>query len=83
MNKIILKVGLLAFCVAAVMFQTQGMPLMDSIARSFVIFILVVVGAAVLLLIGSLFRLRTEAKETARTSRNEQPAQQAPPTTSA
>lgn len=83
MNKIIFQVGLLAFCVAAVVFQTQGMSLLDSVARSFVVFILVVVGTAVLLVVGSMFRVRGNAPEPDRSSRDDHAAQQAPPTPSA
>ena len=83
MNKIIFQVGLLAFCVAAVVFQTQGMSLLDSVARSFVVFILVVVGTAVLLVIGSLFHVRGNAQEPAQPPRDDHGAQQAPPTPSA
>jgi hypothetical protein len=80
MNKIILQIGLLAFCVAAVVFKTQGTPLLETVAQSFIVFILVVVGAAGLLIVGSLFRTRSSPKESGASPVREQPAQQDPPT---
>jgi hypothetical protein len=54
MNKIIFQIGMLGFCVAAVLFGTQGMSLMETVARAFIVFIAVVCAIAVLLLMSSL-----------------------------
>ena len=50
MTKIMLQVGTLAFFVSAVFFGSQGLPLMDIVTRSFIVFIAVVAGQAVLLM---------------------------------
>ncbi len=50
MTKIMLQVGTLAFFVAAVFLGSQGLPLMDIVTRSFIVFIAVVAGQAVLLM---------------------------------
>lgn len=48
MTKIMFQVGLLGFFVAALYFGTQGMPLMDMVVRSFIVFIAVVLVQAVI-----------------------------------
>ena len=54
MNKIIFQIGMLGFCVSAVLFGTQGMTLMEIVARAFIVFIVVVCAIAVALLMSSL-----------------------------
>jgi len=54
MNKIIFQIGMLGFCVSAVLFGTQGMSLMETVARAFIVFIVVVCAIAVVLLVSSL-----------------------------
>ena len=54
MNKIIFQIGMLGFCVSAVLFGTQGMSLMETVARAFTVFIVVVCAIAVALLMSSL-----------------------------
>jgi len=46
MSKIIFQIGLLAFCIAAVVYASLGMTLLDIIARAFIIFI-VTIGALI------------------------------------
>ncbi len=46
MNKIIFQVGLLAFCVSAVVYAIQEMSFLDVLARSFIIF-MVTIGALI------------------------------------
>lgn len=59
MNKIIFQIGLLAFCVSAVVYAIQEMSFLDVLARSFIIF-LATIGA----LIGIVFVVSTfTAKE--------------------
>ena len=60
MNKIIFQIGLLAFCVASVVFMTQDMDVMGAIARAFIVFIVVVSSLAVLLFVASSFATRRE-----------------------
>jgi hypothetical protein len=50
MTKIMLQIGTLAFFVSAVFFGSQGLILMDILTRSFIVFIGVVAGQAVLLM---------------------------------
>jgi len=42
MNKTIFQMGLLAFCIAAVVYGIQGVGLVESLARSFLVFTIVV-----------------------------------------
>jgi hypothetical protein len=51
MTKVMFQVGLLGFFVSALYFGTQGMPLMDMVLRSFIVFIAIVVGQAVLFVV--------------------------------
>ncbi|MBW7886924.1 MAG: hypothetical protein H3C35_01010 [Bacteroidetes bacterium] len=39
MNKIIFQIGLLAFCVTAVVYASMGMDIVEIIAKAFVVFI--------------------------------------------
>jgi hypothetical protein len=63
MNKIIFQIGMLGFCVSAVLFGTQGMSLMETVARAFIVFIAVVCAIAVVLLMSSLFVSREKADD--------------------
>jgi len=58
MNKIIFQIGMLAFCVAAVVFGTQGLTLMETVARSFIVFIIVVCALAGMLFASSMITSR-------------------------
>jgi len=62
MNKTIFEVGLLSFCVASVMFGTQGMGLLETVAHAFLVFIVVVSGIAVVLLVSATFTAKTDSK---------------------
>ena len=53
MTKVMFQIGLLAFFVSAVIFGTQGAPVMDAIARAFIVFISVVAGQVVVLVVAS------------------------------
>jgi hypothetical protein len=59
MNRIIVEIGLLAFCVAAVVFGVQGMDLMETVARSFMVFMIVVCSIAMVMLVASMLRAKT------------------------
>ena len=65
MNKIIFQIGMLGFCVSAVLFGTQGMSLMETVARAFIVFIVVVCAIAVVLLMSSLIVSRDKTGEDA------------------
>jgi hypothetical protein len=51
MTKVMFQVGLLGFFVSALYFGTQGMPLMDRVLRSFIVFIAIVLAQAVIFVI--------------------------------
>ena len=53
MTKVMFQIGLLAFFVSAVVFGTQGLPVMDAIARAFIVFIAVVAGQVAVLVVAS------------------------------
>jgi len=63
MNKIIFQIGLLGFCVSAVLFGTQGMSLMETVARAFIVFIAVECAIAVMMLMSSLIMAKDRAEE--------------------
>ncbi len=63
MNKTIFEVGLLSFCVASVVFGTQGLGLLETVAHAFIVFIVVVSGIAVVLLVSATFTTKTVKKE--------------------
>lgn len=65
MNKIIFQIGMLGFCVSAVLFGTQGMGLMETVARAFIVFIVVVCAIAVVLLMSSLIVSKDKQAEEA------------------
>jgi len=58
MNKVIFQIGLLAFCVAFVMFSAEGNDALQAAQRGFVVFALVVGGIAVLLFAASSLSVR-------------------------
>ena len=53
MTKVMFQIGLLAFFVSAVIFGSQGMPVMAAIARAFIVFIAVVAGQIIVLVVAS------------------------------
>ena len=63
MNKIIFQIGMLGFCVSAVLFGTQGLSLMETVARAFIVFITVVCAIAVVLLMSSLIVSKEKGAE--------------------
>lgn len=77
MNKIIFQVGLLAFCVASVIFMTQDMDVMDAIARAFIVFIVVVSAFALILFVLSHFASQNQKKQ--ERPRDEEPPETPPP----
>jgi hypothetical protein len=63
MNKIIFQIGMLGFCVSAVLFGTQGMSLMETVARAFIVFIVVVCAIAAVMLMSSVIVSRDRGDE--------------------
>jgi hypothetical protein len=54
-NKIIFQLGVLAFCVTAVFLGLQNVSLMDTISRSFIVFVGVILTVMLALSAGSMF----------------------------
>jgi hypothetical protein len=63
MNKIILQLGLLSFCVAAVYFHSLHLSLMDTISRAFILFIGVVALTTLVAGLVNLFARSHEEKD--------------------
>jgi hypothetical protein len=62
MTKIMLQIGTLAFFVSAVVFGSRGFVLMDTLTRSFIVFVAVVAGQTLLLIVMSAMKNRTNAQ---------------------
>jgi hypothetical protein len=58
MNKVIFQIGLLAFCISAVVYASLGMSLLDVIARAFIIFIIAIIALIAILFLASLFTVK-------------------------
>ncbi len=64
MNKVIFQLGLLAFCVASVLFGIQDMSFLEVVARAFLVFVIIVCAiAAILMIASSLARPATTVPE--------------------
>jgi hypothetical protein len=74
MNKIIFQVGLLAFCVATVFFGTQELSLIELVSRSFIVFIGIMVCAALILAISMMFVNKEREHSTQSTAESNSPA---------
>ena len=57
-NKIIFQIGVLAFCVTAVFLGIQNLSLMETISRSFIVFVGAILTVALVLIAGSMFGTR-------------------------
>jgi hypothetical protein len=60
MTKVMFQIGLLAFFVSAVIFGTEGLPIMDAVARAFIVFIAVVGAQVVVLVVASSMKRHPE-----------------------
>ncbi len=55
MNKILFRLGLLAFCISVVIFGFQNLSLMDTITRAFIVFVsTILIGVLGLLAVSAL-----------------------------
>jgi|APIni6443716594_1056825.scaffolds.fasta_scaffold242832_2 hypothetical protein len=72
MNKVIFQLGLLGFFVSGVFYSIQGTDLLSTVARAFIIFIGVIVLAALFFIAGSFFN-------TPKQTENDQPGHDAGP----
>ncbi|HCV43052.1 MAG TPA: hypothetical protein DGH68_06175 [Bacteroidetes bacterium] len=61
-NKIIFQIGVLAFCVTAVFFGVQNLPLIETVSRSFIVFVGVVLTVAFALVAGSVLTSKSIAE---------------------
>ena len=61
-NKIIFQIGVLAFCVSAVFLGIQNLSLMETVSRSFIVFVGVILTVALVLFAGSMFVTRDAAE---------------------
>jgi hypothetical protein len=73
MNKVIFQIGLLAFCVAAVVFGSQHIDLLETISRSFIVFVGVILIVALSLATSSLFSGRTPTAQPEKVKENKAP----------
>lgn len=55
MTRVIFQIGLLAFCVAAVVFGLELKDILEVVARAFIVFIAVIGAMMVILLVGASF----------------------------
>lgn len=79
MTKVMFQVGLLGFFVSALYFGTQGMPLMDMVLRSFIVFIgIVVVQAMIFVIVASMKKTTKSAPEKPRAEHPQAPPAAAP-----
>ena len=63
MNKIVFQNGILGFCVSAVVFGGSGGSVLDIVSRSFIVFVGIVIAAAVILFVaGSMLHNSMEHK---------------------
>lgn len=51
MNKIVLKIGLLIFCLSIVFFAQQGMPIQEVIIRSLIVFVFLTIMISIFVLV--------------------------------
>lgn len=65
MNKIIFQIGLLAFCISTVVFSVFGAPLLEVIAKAFIVFIAAIVGMIAVLFATAAFSDKEKELENA------------------
>lgn len=71
MTKVMFQVGLLAFFISAILFGTQGMPLMDMILRAFIVFVAtVLVQAVIFVMVASMKHPKKTPGATGQADRN-------------
>lgn len=74
MTKVMFQVGLLGFFVSALYFGMQGMPLMDMVLRSFIVFIaIVLVQAAIVVSMASMKKTKKDVPEKPRAEHRHAP----------
>jgi SNF family Na+-dependent transporter len=56
---VIFQIGMLAFCVAAVVFGLEQSDILEVVARAFIVFIAVICALMAILMVGASFRRRS------------------------
>jgi SNF family Na+-dependent transporter len=64
MNKVIFQIGILGFCIAAVVYGGSGGSILDIVSRSFIVFIGIVLAAMVVVLVGGTMLEKNKAQRT-------------------
>jgi SNF family Na+-dependent transporter len=64
MNKVIFQIGILGFCIAAVVYGESGGSILDIVSRSFIVFIGIVLAAMVVVLVGGTMLEKNKAQRT-------------------
>jgi SNF family Na+-dependent transporter len=64
MNKVIFQIGILGFCIAAVVYGGSGGSILDIVSRSFIVFIGIVLAAMVVVLVGGTMLEKNKAQHT-------------------
>jgi hypothetical protein len=52
MNKLIFQIGILGFCIAAVVYGGSGGSILDIVSRAFIVFVGIVLAVTAILLVG-------------------------------
>ena len=73
-NKIIFQIGILAFCVTAVVLGIQNLSLMETISRSFIVFVGVVLTVALALTASSMFTTKSPPPQEPQADKEKNPA---------
>jgi hypothetical protein len=85
MTKVMFQIGLLAFFIAAVIFGPEGLPIMDAVARAFIVFMAVVGAQVIVLVVASSMKKHPEAARPAeplqQTEQSRPEGNEEPPTT--
>lgn len=63
MNKIIFQIGLLAFFASSVIFGSQGLNLLDTISRAFIVFIATILASTVVIVVSSMLPTKKNTDE--------------------
>jgi purine-cytosine permease-like protein len=74
-NKIILQLGVLAFCVTVVFLGIQNVSLVETVTRSFIVFVGVVLTVAMALIASSMFVLKRGPHTDQPVTKEKRPAQ--------
>jgi hypothetical protein len=63
MNKLIFQIGILGFCIAAVVYGGSGGSVLDIVSRSFIVFIGIVLAVMAVVLVGGTMLEKNKAQQ--------------------